>query len=449
MSMMTAIKRFSELLCLSTLALTAALTQAQTMPHQSTFNTVGTVNCTSSTCHGSTFERTSTPVMQNEYTIWLRQDAHTRGYEVLRNAQSQRIAKNLGLEQPAHRAKVCLDCHSHNPAHSRRGERFDQTDGVNCEACHGPAEQWIKTHLEPEPSHQKNIDNGLYPTNQPYALAKLCLSCHQGDPTRPITHQIMGAGHPRLSIELETFLALQPPHYVIDDDWRDRKGSFDSSKIWVMGQFVASENLLDLIADPNRNSQGIMPEFMIFNCHACHTTMSQQNWEYGMANTPGQPRINDSNLLMVGAIIRAITPDDFIPYKTQLDALHIASTSPRATLSEVVVASQALRTQLIESRKKIAGTVFTRNHLKLILIELLGLASSNQYYDYTGAEQAFMSISSIANSLSVRGEKIASEINPGLNRILVLLKNEDQYDRQAFQNELQLLNQLAGATRHE
>ncbi len=387
--------------------------------------------------------------MQNEYTIWLRQDAHTRGYEVLRNAQSQRIAKNLGLEQPAHRAKVCLDCHSHNPAHSRRGERFDQTDGVNCEACHGPAEQWIKTHLEPEPSHQKNIDNGLYPTNQPYALAKLCLSCHQGDPTRPITHQIMGAGHPRLSIELETFLALQPPHYVIDDDWRDRKGSFDSSKIWVMGQFVASENLLDLIADPNRNSQGIMPEFMIFNCHACHTTMSQQNWEYGMANTPGQPRINDSNLLMVGAIIRAITPDDFIPYKTQLDALHIASTSPRATLSEVVVASQALRTQLIESRKKIAGTVFTRNHLKLILIELLGLASSNQYYDYTGAEQAFMSISSIANSLSVRGEKIASEINPGLNRILVLLKNEDQYDRQAFQNELQLLNQLAGATRHE
>ena len=60
-----------------------------------------------------------------------------------------------------------------------------------------------------------------------------------------------------------------------------------------------------------------------------------------------------------------------------------------------------------------------------------------------------MSISSIANSLSARGERIAIQINPGLNRILVLLKDEDKYDRQAFQNELQLLNELAGANRHE
>ncbi|HEX4918811.1 MAG TPA: multiheme c-type cytochrome, partial [Limnobacter sp.] len=251
---------------------------AQTMPHQSPHQSVGTVNCASSTCHGSIAERTATPVLQNEYTTWLREDPHTQAYAVLKNAQSQRIAKNLGLAQPAHEAKVCLDCHSHNVPASKQGPRFDKSDGVNCEACHGPAEKWIKTHVEPKASHAKNIENGLYPTSDPYAAAKLCTSCHVGDSSRPITHQIMGAGHPRISIEVETFMALEPPHYRIDEDWVKRKGAYDAGKIWAMGQFASSANLLELIADTKRNRQGIMPELMMFDCHACHSPMSKKDW---------------------------------------------------------------------------------------------------------------------------------------------------------------------------
>lgn len=418
---------------------------AQTMPHQSKFESVGTVNCTSSTCHGSIGERSSAPVLQNEYTTWLRQDAHTQAYSVLLNAQSRRIAKNMGLSQPAHQSKVCLDCHSHNPAPSRQGERFDQTDGVNCEACHGPAGSWIKTHVEPNPSHQKNIENGLYPTNEPYAAAKLCLSCHQGDASRPITHQIMGAGHPRLSIEIDTFMALQPPHYNIDDDWIKRKGAYDSSKFWAMGQFVAAENLLSLIADSRRNSQGLMPEFMMFDCHACHAPMKKLTWEKGMAATPGQPRINDSSLLMVGAIVRAVLPQDYPEFQRQLTNLHAASTSTSANLKTLAQTSKNFKGLLSNLRAKVAGTPMTQANLNSILSEIVAISSNNGYTDYAGAEQAYMSISSVANSLSNKGgSRIAAKVNPGLRKMIQILKDEDNYDRAAFQSELMRLNEMVG-----
>lgn len=418
---------------------------AQTMPHQSPHQSVGTVNCASSTCHGSIAERSATPVLQNEYTTWLREDPHTQAYAVLKNAQSQRIAKNLGLGQPAHEAKVCLDCHSHNVPASKQGPRFDKSDGINCEACHGPAEKWIKTHVEPKASHAKNIENGLYPTSDPYAAAKLCTSCHVGDASRPITHQIMGAGHPRISIEVETFMALEPPHYKIDEDWVQRKGAYDAGKIWAMGQFASSANLLELIADPKRNRQGIMPELMMFDCHACHSPMSKKDWSKDLARTPGQARINNSSLIMVQAIVRAAAPQHSAETARLVNQLHVASTSPAANIADVESAAKALIGQLNSARKTVAAVSFNEAVLEKLLKELVTMAASNQYADFAGAEQAYMSISSVANGLARKGNsRLAQTVNSKMNRLLKLLSNDEAYDRAAFQTELLALKAAVG-----
>ncbi len=418
---------------------------AQTMPHQSLNQSVGTVNCASSTCHGSIEERSATPVLQNEYTTWLRQDPHTQAYAVLKNAQSQRIAKNLGLKQPAHEAKVCLDCHSHNAPASQQGPRFDITDGVNCEACHGPAEKWIKTHVEPKASHTKNIENGLYPTSDPYAVAKLCTSCHVGDETRPITHQIMGAGHPRISIEVETFLALEPPHYRIDDDWRQRKGAFDAGKIWAMGQFATSANLLELIADPKRNRQGIVPELMMFDCHACHSPMSKKDWSKDLSLTPGQPRINNASLIMVQALVKAATPQHEAKLAKLIEQLHIQSTSPAASMQDIERIARELNQTLSRIRNDVVRVAFTQTVMEKLLKELVYMAASNQYPDYASAEQAYMSISSVANSLVNKGDsQLANAVNGRMGKLLKMLRNDEQYNRGAFQTELLALKAAVG-----
>src|SRR5258707_1121225 len=74
-------------------------------------------------------------ILQNEYITWSRVDKHaTRAYPILLTERSKRIAANLGLKEPAHLAKLCLDCHADNPPRDRRGERFKLADGIGCEA---------------------------------------------------------------------------------------------------------------------------------------------------------------------------------------------------------------------------------------------------------------------------------------------------------------------------
>jgi len=117
---------------------------AQLLPYEAKAMHLGVVNCASSLCHGSVTSWKDSNVLQNEYVTWSRVDKHsTRAYQVLLEERSQRIARNLGLKEPAHKAKICLDCHTHNPPAALRGERFKPAEGIGCEACHGPAEKWI------------------------------------------------------------------------------------------------------------------------------------------------------------------------------------------------------------------------------------------------------------------------------------------------------------------
>src|SRR5258706_1752507 len=131
---------------------------AQPLPYEAKGQHLGVVNCASSLCHGSVSSWKDSNILQNEYVTWSRVDKHsTKAYQVLLNERSQRIARNLGLKEPAHQAKVCLDCHTHNPPAALRGERFRAGDGVSCEACHGPAEKWIDTHVAAGATHADNI----------------------------------------------------------------------------------------------------------------------------------------------------------------------------------------------------------------------------------------------------------------------------------------------------
>jgi hypothetical protein len=185
---------------------------------------LGVASCASATCHGAATPAPGGVVGHDEYTTWQTRDKHANAYNLLLTDQSRRIASRLGLKD-AHTAKICVDCHADNVPAERRGPQFQLTDGVGCEACHGGAQKWIQLHTlnDNQTSHDRNVAAGLYPTDDPMARAELCLSCHFGDQTKFVTHRIMGAGHPRLSFELDTFTAIEPAHFVVDDDYHERK----------------------------------------------------------------------------------------------------------------------------------------------------------------------------------------------------------------------------------
>src|SRR4029079_7873787 len=111
----------------------------------------------------------------------------------------------------------------------------------------------------------------LYPTSDPVAQARLCLSCHFGNSDKFVTHRMMGAGHPRMSFELETFAQTQPPHFVIDADWQKRKREWDGVRVWAIGQALAAGETLDVLLHPPRRRRRALPEAGGFDFHTAHT----------------------------------------------------------------------------------------------------------------------------------------------------------------------------------
>ena len=423
------------------LVLWSLVAGGQTLPDKSRDKTLGVVNCASSLCHGSIAGWNGSPILQNEYVVWSRLDKHARAYTLLLNDKSRRIAANLALPQPAHQSKICLDCHAHNPVAAAPAHAV--ADGIACEGCHGPSERWIASHTEPGATHRANIANGLYPSDQPLARAKLCLSCHFGSSDKYVTHRIMAAGHPRMSFEMETFTSLQPAHFKVDADYIQRKGHFDGVKVWAIGQAVAVGTQIDILQDPKRGRDGVFPELTLFDCHACHHPMADTRWKpvgsFGKSISPGLVRLNDSGMLMLRLILRQIEPalgERFAAAVVQLN-------QAMAGTGDLGERAQAVKALADEAARKIAGAGLSNDNLRAMALALVDDGLAGAYADYAGAEQAAMALGSLVNTLHKVGQlKSAAALNKGLADLRGALLKDEAYKPVDFQAHLRAFRSL-------
>ena len=123
---------------------------------------IGMNSCAARGCHGAV-EATDPSqgrvyIKDGAYTTWLNYDPHARAYAVLLEPRSVAIAYRLNADtrnkpldgQPAHQAALCLSCHATvGPSPAKSPEIAPLSDGISCEACHGPAEIWQEKHLSP------------------------------------------------------------------------------------------------------------------------------------------------------------------------------------------------------------------------------------------------------------------------------------------------------------
>ncbi|MEP7181655.1 MAG: multiheme c-type cytochrome [Betaproteobacteria bacterium] len=434
--------------CLLALAAPALLAQAPApaadtlLPYQSKDKSMGVVNCANSVCHGSVQPFKDSTVLQNEYVTWSRVDKHARAYRVLFNEQSQRIARNLGLGKSAHEEKLCLDCHAHNVPAAQRGERFKFDDGVSCEACHGPSGRWLETHVEQGATHDANLSNGLYPTADAAQRAKLCLSCHLGNGDRFVTHRIMGAGHPRMSFELDTFTTVEPAHFKVDSDWEKRKQLWDGVKVWAIGQAIVVSEMMDILADPKRGRDGLFPELVLFDCHACHHPMSDRRWAPRVAGLgPGVVRLNDSSMLMVRQIARVVDPGLGERIAGTMAQLHRSVTGGGDALGQ----ARALKGDMATLIAVLDKSPFGEAQMRAVLTGLINDGLNGQYRDYAGAEQATMAIGSVANFMYQKGAlKSARDINGGLAALQAAVANDERYRPDQFVGALRSFRGTVG-----
>ena len=427
---------------LAVLAITLALASAANaeLPDKDGNVHTGVATCAASQCHGSAVPRDGSNVLQNEYVTWTQDDPHSKAYETLSSNASRAMATRLGIGS-ARTAKICLDCHADNVASDRRGEKFQLSDGVGCEACHGGAGNWLSTHYNtPTVGHAANIAAGLYPTENPSERGELCLSCHLGTQDKFATHRIMAAGHPRLAFELDTFTELwrtagRQPHFRVDADYRERKGAGDHVYTWAGGVVAEGRQRMSLILGRKFAGDAMFPELGLYDCHACHRSMKSVQWRalprHGDAG-PGVPFLNDGALVMALALARSLDAGTAKDFEAALVELHVAGSD---SVESIQAAASKLDGFLSRLQARITPTSL-RNREQQILREILATGAEGNYLDYVSAEQAFMAVQMLV--LEIGDAALEAELDP----LGDALQNDERYSPARFARLLAELGAL-------
>jgi hypothetical protein len=236
---------------------------------------VGVGSCTAAGCHGAGHtDRTA----KSEYNFWISQDSHSHAFSNLYNEQSRRMTQLLSQlssepTPPAPQNPRCLACHSMTDASPLDPHTDVLSDGVGCEACHGPAEGWLAVHSEHRLNQQEKRQFGMWDTDRLLVRTQVCVRCHVGSPpsgnspSHDVNHDLIAAGHPRLRFEMTSFSAIMPKHWDGTQD-RARHPNFDA-QLWAVGQAATTQAALSQLA--SRAQRGTnWPEFAEWSCGACH-----------------------------------------------------------------------------------------------------------------------------------------------------------------------------------
>jgi hypothetical protein len=373
------------------------------------FKHLGVASCATSVCHGKVAPQPGKNVGLNEYRLWSQEDRHAQAYRTLESAESKRMAARLGIPS-AVASKLCLDCHADNMPAAKRGPKFQISDGVGCEACHGGGEKWLETHASEGATHKDNVARGLYPSEQPLARAQLCLSCHLGTKDKFATHMIMGAGHPRLNFELEAFTANQPAHYEVDEDYIKRKGKIEGANLWVTGQMESAQRMAALLQTSLFHPAGMFPELAFYDCHSCHHPMDKKR-EPAQASAaglkPGSLRLQTQNVLMLQVLATVIDA-------TAAPQLAVASGAlVRAGQADTAAVNAAAGKLLgwLQTKNSWTTRAYTRTEVIAIRKALVASAAAGNASDYATAEQVVLGVESLSYSLRDRdGHKAALDV---------------------------------------
>jgi hypothetical protein len=156
---------------------------------------------------------------------------------------------------------------------------------------------------------------------------RLCASCHIGDATRDVNHDLIAAGHPRLLFEYSAYHDLMPRHWPAE-----AKGS--EAKAWLVGQVASARAAVELLRARAQKARP-WPEFAETSCSACH---------HDLGGTGRQPTDNAkvtmpwANWYTTGpeALARLSIPKPAGVNEQLFKQLRTVMSSPRPDLKQVV-----------------------------------------------------------------------------------------------------------------
>jgi hypothetical protein len=280
---------------------------------------VGETSCANPTCHGAAPASAADAFHPGAHcaprptgawapwksarTQWLNHhvDRHSLAYTTLTTEDSKRIAAYMGID--ATTSDKCLACHA-PPAPLAAGSHHRPQDGVSCEHCHGPAEQWLQTHKATDwrKRQAEFAALGFYDNRDFRRRAEKCASCHV-----EIDHEIVAGGHPPLQFEMVAYAQIMK-HW---DDCDQHPNTFTPDPtLWALGQIVGLRHVATAIArragGDNYQSLGTFAHFKDQNCYQCHHKLVEDTTRQGQGH-----------LQMADLVMRTLFPDAAEPLSTR------------------------------------------------------------------------------------------------------------------------------------
>ena len=390
---------------------------------------LGSTSCASSGCHGSTQPLDATKVLQNEYYTWLNSDRHAQAYNVLFDARSARIAKNMRLKKRAYEEKICLDCHTTNIPAQQIAGTIDLEDGVQCEVCHGPASGWRAEHTEEGWTHEQSVARGMIDLRDLAVRGHICHRCHLGNADKEVDHELIASGHPILAFELDNYTASMPPHWT---PGRDTHGV----RAWAVGQVMKFRDSLRNLARHARGDE--WPEFSDMSCYNCHHDLKGSEWRQvrGWPDRAGLPTWSPQHWAMLRLLIGRVSPqsrDELDPLVRQIargvarmnDPAGVASNADRAQalVRELLPRIDAVRWSDAEVRSLMRAITEDREFL---------LAS-----DVHAAEQHALALQSLNSALTRRNPRLLrGPLTKSIDALFDEIANRDDYEPSRFVEKL-------------
>ena len=205
----------------------------------------GSAGCSASSCHGGGGST------QSEFTQWSKLDFHhERPFATLTTPRAARIAENLKISDPTQDAR-CTVCHA--PLQTVPAGLLSKdnkiTEGVSCENCHAPAENWLRSHTRKDWTTADRVQAGMRDLKNLYVRANTCVACHQN-----VDAETRAAGHPELMFELDGQSATEPRHWAKS---KDKPGP----QIWLVGQAVALREISWQLAGEKNPEQNLRDQW--------------------------------------------------------------------------------------------------------------------------------------------------------------------------------------------
>ncbi|HTZ99791.1 MAG TPA: multiheme c-type cytochrome [Candidatus Aquilonibacter sp.] len=412
-------------------------------PHQYT----GPGSCSSTSCHGSIAPRADNRVKQNEYSVWIVRDKHSKAYQALTGMVGERMASILNIGR-AEEAPKCLACHALDVPAADRARTFDLSEGVSCESCHGPASAWLGHHTERNWTHEQSVQAGMTDLRDVGLRTQKCLSCHLGGKDKFVDHQMIAAGHPDLYFELDSFSASMPRHWNEPGEPGEAEGTDQWYEVreWSAGQAVQLRQSLLQLADQTRSTD--WPEYSQLECYACHHSLgpAEQSWRQARGypdRRPGDPPWNASRYIVFREIVREVDPSA----AQNLDAgiLQLAKLMSSLNPDRGAVASAASSTAQFADQlaSKFDSMPYDRDLTMRVLQRICSDSDSISNQDEHAAAQAAMALQSLFVAYD-RNEKPANapEVRTAIAGLFSQLQVPSGYDANSFARQMHQVGTL-------